>query len=103
MWLSMVGVKMEGIILKNIDLTNVSLLEEVKKVKEEDREFLEAVIEIYDSNSLEDLKNKQDHAIEELWDKMQSSLGLLEKAGISAEMVMSKYYKHEEKIKNRPR
>ena len=81
----------------------MSLLEEVKKVKEEDREFLEAVIEIYDSNSLEDLKNKQDHAIEELWDKMQSSLGLLEKAGISAEMVMSKYYKHEEKIKNRPR
>ena len=47
---------------------------------------------------------EEEHAIEEFWDKVQSSLGLLYKMrGITAEEVMSGYKYHLEKIKNRPR
>ena len=79
--------------LRNINLENVSLLEQVNKVKEEDQEFLDAV-----------RYEEEEHAIEEFWDKVQSSLGLLYKMrGITAEEVMQYYKYHLEKIKNRPR
>lgn len=79
--------------LRNINLENVSLSEQVSKVKEEDQEFLDAV-----------RYEEEEHAIEEFWDKVQSSLGLLYKMrGITAEEVMQYYKYHLEKIKNRPR
>ena len=79
--------------LRNINLENVSLLEQVNKVKEEDQEFLDAV-----------RYEEEEHAIEEFWDKVQSSLGLLHKVrGITADEVMQYYKYHLEKIKNRPR
>ena len=79
--------------LRNINLENVSLSEQVSKVKEEDKEFLDAV-----------RYEEEEHAIEEFWDKVQSSLGLLYKMrGITAEEVMQYYKYHLEKIKNRPR
>lgn len=87
------GLKEEGIILKNIDLTGISIMEQLNKVKEEDKEFMIAI-------ELQDKEN----AIEELFDKVQSSLGLLEKVfGISADDVMKEYPKHLEKLKSRPR
>ena len=79
--------------LKNINLENVTLIDQVSKVKEEDQEFLNAV-----------RYEEEEHAIEEFWDKVQSSLGLLYKMrGITAEEVMQYYKYHLEKIKNRPR
>lgn len=79
--------------LKNINLENVTLIDQVSKVKEEDQEFLNAV-----------RYEEEEHAIEEFWDKVQSSLGLLYKMrGITADEVMSGYKYHLEKIKNRPR
>lgn len=78
--------------LKNIDLTNVTFVEEMEKVKEENEEFEQAIYK-YDI----------DNAIEEFWDSVQSKLGALEYLGVDASKVMKEYPKHLEKIKNRPR
>ena len=86
-----------GIVLKNIDLSKVSLNTQVKKVIEEENEFFEAL------SDLEYKVGNKDHVIEEFWDTVQSKLGLLEKHGISAESVMAGYDKHLEKIEDRPR
>lgn len=83
----------KGIILKNIDLTGITVLEQLQKVKEEEAEFMVA-IELAD----------EENAIEELFDNMQVKLGLIEKIfKIKAEEVMARYPKHLEKLKNRPR
>lgn len=85
--------KTTGIILKNIDLTGVSVLEQLLKVKEEEKEFMIAIESADKRNS-----------IEEFYDNIQSKLGLLEKIfGITAEEVMKEYPEHIEKIKLRPR
>lgn len=81
-----------SITFKNIDLSNVNILQQFFKSAEEEQEFKEAV-----------LKGDKENAIEEFWDCVQAKLGLLEKIGISAEDVMRSYPKHLEKIKNRPR
>lgn len=86
-----------GIVLKNIDLSKVSLNGQSKKVVEEDNEFFEALQEL-EYNGI-----GQGHVIEEFWDVVQSRIGLLEKHGISAECVMAGYCNHLEKIKDRPR
>lgn len=78
--------------LKNIDLSKVPKEEQVEKVIEEFQEFWTA----YNNKDKENLK-------EEFFDVMQSMLGLMHKAGITAEEVMQGYSKHIVKIKNRPR
>lgn len=78
--------------LKNINLDNVSLMEQVDKAQEEEQEFWEAYGE----------QNKE-HLLEEFYDSIQAKLGLMYKLGITAEEVMEAYSKHLEKIKNRPR
>jgi phosphoribosyl-ATP pyrophosphohydrolase len=79
--------------LKNIDLSGISVLVQLDKVKEEEKEFMVAI----------ELADKE-NAIEEFWDNMQSKLGLLDKIfGVKAYEVMDEYKKHLEKIKNRPR
>ena len=79
--------------LRNIDLTGISILDQIYKVKEEEMEFMIAI----------ELAEKE-NAIEEFFDDIQSKLGLLEKLfGIKADEVMERYPKHLEKIKNRPR
>lgn len=83
----------EAIKLVNIDLTGISVIKQINKVKEEDTEFMIA-IETGD----------KEEAIKEYFDKIQAPLGLLEKVfGISADEVMKEYPKHLEKLKNRPR
>jgi hypothetical protein len=89
----------ENIKLVNIDLSKVSELEQLYKVKEENIEFDEALIFFLENRSV---KNRL-HVIEEFWDKVQSSLGMLDKYEISADEVMKLYPLHLEKIKNRPR
>jgi phosphoribosyl-ATP pyrophosphohydrolase len=79
--------------LRNIDLTDVNILNQIIKVKEEEYEFIQAII-----------KEDIDNAIEEFYDTLQAKLGLLQKKfNISADDVMKQYYKHVNKIKNRPR
>lgn len=78
--------------LKNIDLDNISLKEQMEKVAEETKELQEAILN-------EPVKN----IIGEFWDVVQANLGLLSKFGISADRVMEYYPKHLEKLKDRPR
>lgn len=78
---------------KNIDLSSISIEDQVKKVEEEDQEFIEAIF-----------SGSKDHALEELCDKFQAALGLAEKVrGITAAEVMEYWPKHMDKLKNRPR
>lgn len=101
------GAAEKGIILKNIDLTGITLFDELNKLAEERAEFKDAIL-VYmtiktsskDSEEIEECKN---HVIEEFWDTVQVKLGLLDKLGITAQEVMQEYPKHLEKIKNRPR
>ena len=78
--------------LKNIDLSKVTIEEQIDKVTEEESEFWDAY-----------WKQDNDNLIEEFYDVMQSMLGLMHKTGISTEEVIEGYSKHIEKIKKRPR
>lgn len=93
------GLKQEGIQLKNIDLTGISVEEQRKKVNEEEQEFKSAYID-YMITKTE--KNKI-HVIDELLDEFQSKLGLVEKEGIKAEEVQAYYSTWVRKLENRPR
>ena len=87
----------KGIILKNIDLSEVTIVSQYNKSAEEENEYHEAL-----TNFIKRTDTKE-HVIEEFLDWMQAELGVLYKRGITAEEVMSEYPKHLEKIKNRPR
>lgn len=76
--------------LKNISLNETTLMNQLRKVEEENDEFDTAII-----------KNDINNAIEEFWDKVQSSLGALEKIGIKADIVIEDYSRHLEKIKGK--
>lgn len=93
------GVAEKGIVLKNIDLNDITIIQEVNKYDEEIKEFNEA---FYEYTVHETIENKE-HLIEEYFDVLQSMLGLLDKLGITAQEVMQEYPKHLEKIKDRPR
>lgn len=84
---------MNSITLHNIDLENVTIKEQAEKFEEEQMELVEALSEGTDAE-----------VIEELLDVFQSLLGCVYKIRrISADQIMSEYYKHEDKLKNRPR
>ena len=89
----------KGIILKNIDLTGISALEQSRKVEEERKEFIYAFND-YKNNKSEENKI---HAMDELLDEFQTKLGLLEKEGIKAEEVQDYYNTWVKKLDKRPR
>lgn len=78
--------------LKNINLDGITQAEQIQKVYEEVNEFEMAVI-----------NRDIDNAVEEFFDLMQASLGVLDKMGLDADYVTNQYSLHLEKIKNRPR
>lgn len=86
------GLKQDGITLKNIDLTGISLIDQVKKVAEEEEELIQACENM-----------NIDNIIEEFFDGIQAKMGILQKLGINAEDIMKEYPKHLTKIANRPR
>ncbi|MBY6789229.1 UNVERIFIED_ORG: hypothetical protein B2H98_05380 [Clostridium botulinum] len=88
-----------SITLKNIDLTGITISDEMVKVAEEDSELDKALLEYCCNNT----KDTKDHVIEEYWDTVQARLGLLQKCGINAHEIMQGYYKHLVKLKDRPR
>lgn len=95
----------KGIVLKNIDLSGIDKLQQLKKTREELKELRDALIEdeFYSNVNDEDKKEIKEHIIEEFWDVVQVHLGLLEKHGIKAEEVQAYYPKHLEKLNHRPR
>ena len=85
--------KHNGIELKNIDLSGISIKKQMCKVMEEDTEFLRAL------NS----KNKKG-IVEEIWDTFQVRIGLAYiKCGVTAKEIMEGYPIHLEKLPYRPR
>lgn len=79
--------------LKNIDLTGVKMQEQLEKVVEEDREFIQALV-----------KGTDEELIEELCDKFQAAIGLVERVrGITVKDIEKYWPTHLEKLKNRPR
>lgn len=81
--------KHNGIELKNIDLSNITMGEQWDKVAEEDIEFEE-------SDDIFEM-------ISEFWDTVQARLGILQKLGVDAKIVMKYYTEHLKKLENRPR
>lgn len=92
--------EVKAITLKNIDISDISLEEQIQKLDEERKEFEFAVLEALHERSPENDR----HAIEEAFDEIQAVLSYLQKTlGISAQEVMDHYYLHEAKLKSRPR
>lgn len=91
---------MSQIILKNIDLTGLTLPQELEKRDEEYKEFADALyIHLLERNVI-----SKEHLLEESCDIMQVILSILKILGIDA-IEVAEYWntKHLEKIKDRPR
>ena len=86
--------------IKNINLSGLTLIDELHKDDEERREFFEALI-TYLHDRKEESKN---HLLEETCDRIQVLFSALKTIGIeSEELAVYWNSKHLEKIKNRPR
>lgn len=86
--------------IKNIDLTGLSLVDELVKKDEEDKEFMDALIMyLYSPNEI-----TKEHLLEELCDLKQVRLSIMKIIGIDVDEI-AEYWntKHLEKIKYRPR
>lgn len=86
--------------LRNIDLTGLTLLDEIEKAEEESKEFYEALVKYgyYRTD-----KNRK-HLIEEGCDKMQVTLSELKSVGIDIPEVAKHWNtEHLSKIQLRPR
>ncbi|WP_252238288.1 hypothetical protein [Clostridium sp. VAP51] len=93
--------------LKNIDLTKINIVEQMKKSDEEKKELEDAVL-LYmtmkgDNEDKKEIESDRNHVIEEFWDTVQANLGILDKIGINAQEVMEGYPEHLVKLKDRPR
>jgi len=94
------GLKAKGIELKNIDLTGISLPEELYKRDEEYKEFADALFTyLWDTNEI-----TKEHLKEEACDVIQVVLSVLNILDIEVEEI-TEYWntKHLEKLKDRPR
>ena len=94
--------------LKNIDLTGLTLMDELNKADEETKEFKDAVHEhLYlknDNWSQKAINESIEHIKEEFCDVVQSHLSVIKILGIDIQEI-SEYWNtvHNEKIKSRPR
>ena len=89
-----------GIELRNIDLTGLTLVDELVKADEEEKEFREALIAyLYDKHEI-----SREHLLEELCDTIQVKLSVMKTIDIDINVIADYWNtKHLEKIKNRPR
>ncbi|MGN2347274.1 hypothetical protein ACTFH7_01975 [Clostridium cagae] len=93
--------------LKNIDLTEINIVEQMSKSDEEKKELEDAIL-LYmtkksNNEDMQEIENERKHVIEEFWDTVQSNLGVLDKLGINAQEVMQGYPEHLIKLEDRPR
>ena len=89
-----------GIELRNIDLTGLTLVDELVKQEEEEKEFREALVSyLYDKHEI-----SRNHLLEELCDTIQVKLSTMKTIDIDVEEIVSYWNtKHLEKLKSRPR
>ena len=86
--------------LRNIDLTGLTLIDEINKAEEEQKELYEAIVEYGYYTSLETEK----HLLEEACDNIQVMLSILKTVGIDIQEIVSYWNtEHLRKIKLRPR
>ena len=86
--------------LRNIDLTGLTLIDEMNKAEEEQKELYEAIVEYGYYTSLETEK----HLLEEACDNIQVMLSILKTVGIDIQEIVSYWNtEHLRKIKLRPR
>lgn len=86
--------------VKSIDLTGLTLEDELKKRDEENAEFIEALNDYLETN---DFITKQ-HLLEESCDVIQVIVSILKSIGITVEEFCTYWNeKHIEKMKDRPR
>lgn len=94
--------------LKNIDLKDLTLMDELNKADEEVKEFKDVVHEhLYlknDNWSKKAINESREHIKEEFCDVVQSHLSVIKILGIDIQEI-SEYWNtvHNEKIKSRPR
>lgn len=94
--------------LKNIDLKDLTLMDELNKADEEVKEFKDAIYEyLYlknDNWSQKAINESVEHIKEEFSDVVQSHLSVIKILGIDIQEI-SEYWNtvHNEKIKSRPR
>ena len=86
--------------LRNINLTGLTLIDEINKAEEEQKELYEAIVEYGYYTSLETEK----HLLEEACDNIQVMLSILKTVGIDIQEIVSYWNtEHLRKIKLRPR
>lgn len=86
--------------IKNIDLSGISIAEELRKLNEEQIELQDSFYELL---SIPTESNKE-HFAEELCDQFQASLSLAKLMGIDIKYIANHWNtKHKEKLRSRPR
>lgn len=86
--------------LRNIDLKGLTLVDELVKAEEEEKEFKEALVGyLYDKHEI-----SREHILEELCDTIQVKLSVMKTIDIDIETITDYWNtKHLEKIKLRPK
>ena len=94
------NIKPIGIELRNINLTGLTLVDELTKAEEEEKEFIQALLGyLYDKHEI-----SRNHLLEELCDTIQVKLSTMKTIDIDIEEIVAYWNtKHLEKLKNRPR
>lgn len=92
--------QLNGITLRNINLTGLTLVDELLKADEEETEFKQALISyLQDRHEV-----SREHLLEELCDTIQVKLSTMKTIDIDIEEIVAYWNtKHLEKIKDRPR
>ena len=84
--------------LKNVDMNEVTLEQQVSKILEGRSELFDALNKF---NKLKEDKDAKEHVIEKLCSNIQALLGLVQKYGITAEEVAERYPEHLNKMEQK--
>lgn len=92
--------QLNGITLRNINLEGLTLVDELVKEEEEEKEFTQALISyLYDKHEV-----SREHLLEELCDTIQVKLSIMKTIDIDVEEIVGYWNtKHLEKLPLRPR
>ena len=93
--------KEKSIVLKNIDTSDKTFINQIEKVIKDGNKFAKSVANyvlapVYEKNTV---VCKED-AIKTFWEMVQTGLGLLQKIDVDADEVMEEYPKHLQKMEN---
>ena len=90
--------KEKSIVLKNIDVSDKTFINQIEKVIEDGEELTKTVVNYVLGPVNRDVVCKED-TIKVFWEMVQTGMGLLQKIDVDADEVMEYYNKHLEKIK----